>query len=144
MARKRKGKRLGAVMGLRAFEEERRLANIERRKAEEKRQRRKFRRMKRHRRIQELKSMPYRDYLKTRHWRRLRVAKIKEAGYACEICCCDSNLNVHHLTYERRGHERMDDLQVLCCGCHQNEHEGEIDGVFDPMTREFLDLVATF
>jgi hypothetical protein len=30
---------------------------------------------------------------------------------------------VHHLTYERFGHERMDDLRVLCKRCHDEADE---------------------
>jgi hypothetical protein len=45
---------------------------------------------------------------------------------------------VHHLTYVRLGREKMKDLRILCKGCHANEHEGKVPGVFDPMTREFM------
>lgn len=31
-------------------------------------------------------------------------------------------LHVHHLTYERYGHELVDDLIVLCLECHGQEH----------------------
>jgi len=32
------------------------------------------------------------------------------------------NLEVHHLTYDRLGDERMDDLEVLCPDCHRKAH----------------------
>lgn len=34
----------------------------------------------------------------------------------CELQC----LEVHHLTYERRGHEHLTDLVALCWGCHES------------------------
>lgn len=34
----------------------------------------------------------------------------------CEL----QQLEVHHRTYERRGHERDSDLIALCWGCHED------------------------
>jgi 5-methylcytosine-specific restriction endonuclease McrA len=34
----------------------------------------------------------------------------------------DTTLHVHHKTYRNFGMEDMDDLEVLCKVCHQNEH----------------------
>jgi 5-methylcytosine-specific restriction endonuclease McrA len=31
-------------------------------------------------------------------------------------------LHVHHRTYARFGHERIEDLEVLCESCHNAEH----------------------
>ena len=31
-------------------------------------------------------------------------------------------LDVHHLTYERLGREKDEDLRVLCRACHGDEH----------------------
>lgn len=90
-----------------------------------------------------LKAMDYQEYLMTPHWREVRQAMLKHQP-ECETCGSDRGLHVHHLTYERRGNERKADLQVLCSGCHRNRHEGEIVGVYDPMTREYMELVASF
>jgi hypothetical protein len=30
--------------------------------------------------------------------------------------------HVHHLTYERKYHERLDDLQAICQSCHEYIH----------------------
>lgn len=109
-----------------------------------KRKRRAANKAKRLRRIHELRSMPYREYLKTRHWRRLRVVAIKKAKHKCAVCGDTENLNVHHLTYERKGCEKLEDLQVLCRECHENVHEGEINGVYDPVSRLYKQLVSTF
>jgi 5-methylcytosine-specific restriction endonuclease McrA len=31
-------------------------------------------------------------------------------------------VEVHHLTYERLGEERLTDLVALCRSCHEREH----------------------
>lgn len=33
-------------------------------------------------------------------------------------------LHVHHLTYERKGHELLEDVLVLCLSCHEEQHPG--------------------
>ncbi len=73
----------------------------------------------RQRHIAELRSMPYRDYLKTDHWHETRQARLRAARYRCQVCNAgDCQLNVHHRTYERRGNEAARDLVVLCEDCH--------------------------
>jgi 5-methylcytosine-specific restriction endonuclease McrA len=40
-------------------------------------------------------------------------------GPACEDCGCKSGrLELHHLTYDRLGHEWPSDLKILCVRCH--------------------------
>ena len=55
-------------------------------------------------------------------WDRLRTQKLQESGYRCLDCGGSERLEVHHLTYERFGHERLTDLQVLCHVCHAEAH----------------------
>jgi hypothetical protein len=43
------------------------------------------------------------------------------AGYRCERCEGKRDLEVHHRTYERLGREWDQDLEVLCCRCHERE-----------------------
>jgi len=66
--------------------------------------------------------MRYADYLKTEHWIELRGAKLLEANNRCQKCKSHHKLQVHHLTYERKGRERLSDLKVLCERCHEKEH----------------------
>lgn len=78
----------------------------------------------RERERERLRTMPYRDYLKTEHWQRLREAALRRARFRCQVCNVGHlRLNVHHRTYERRGSERNDDLIVLCERCHLLFHE---------------------
>lgn len=71
-----------------------------------------------------LKSMSYRDYLNTPHWREMRKRALKSSGYKCQLCNnFDKTLDVHHRTYERRGEEYIKDLIVLCRPCHSKFHK---------------------
>lgn len=75
------------------------------------------------RRSAELSRMPYKDYLRTEEWKRLRVLVVARAGNQCERCGkTGRRTNVHHLTYERRGFEMLSDLILLCEPCHEAEH----------------------
>lgn len=67
----------------------------------------------------------YAAYLKSSKWRQRRRAKLQEANYECERKDCHERdrLEVHHLTYERLGNERSDDLIVLCQSCHWGADE---------------------
>jgi 5-methylcytosine-specific restriction endonuclease McrA len=38
------------------------------------------------------------------------------------VCNATTSLDVHHRTYERFGHEDVDDLTVLCRTCHDLFH----------------------
>ena len=67
----------------------------------------------------------YQKYLKGSHWRKIRGKKLETAGQTCEECGANSFdviLDIHHLTYERIGRERLSDLKVLCRDCHEKAH----------------------
>ena len=82
----------------------------------------------------ELATIPYADFLRTRYWKNLRERVFKERGRKCERCNRTTYLQVHHLTYERRGRERMEDLEILCRDCHKQEHNiTEWQTVFRPV-----------
>jgi hypothetical protein len=73
--------------------------------------------------VQHLKSLPYREYLQTEHWKTLSTRARKNAYYRCQLCNSrDHILNTHHRTYERRGCEYLSDLIVLCEPCHEHFH----------------------
>lgn len=74
-------------------------------------------------RLEELKNMPYTEYLQTDEWAHTRQAALKRAHYRCQLCNSKQNLHVHHRTYERLGKEAAHDLVVLCEICHQKHHE---------------------
>lgn len=72
--------------------------------------------------VQELRTMPYKDYLQTSHWKERRLVALNAAGYRCQLCNRDGRLEVHHRTYERRGAELPSDLVALCDVCHRHFH----------------------
>lgn len=74
-------------------------------------------------RVDELKYMPYRDYLKTPEWKATRESAIRRARGCCQTCSSKDRLNVHHRTYARRGSEYNSDLIVLCEPCHKLFHD---------------------
>ncbi len=72
--------------------------------------------------IAALRRLPYRQYLRTHHWKRVRVLALERAGYACALCPGTERLEVHHRDYRRRGFEQAEDLVVLCDECHGRHH----------------------
>lgn len=74
--------------------------------------------------ITRLRALPYPEYLQTDHWKEMRRRMLKRAHFRCQVCNKgNTQLDVHHRTYERRGHEEYGDLIVLCNDCHRTFHE---------------------
>lgn len=74
-------------------------------------------------RLNELKTMPYREYLKTDEWQSTRKQALKRAKFKCQLCGVSGvTLNVHHNSYKNRGQELNSDLIVLCADCHKHHH----------------------
>lgn len=65
----------------------------------------------------------YRRYLRSDAWQKLRKQVLRRAGWRCEECRAYRPLDIHHLTYERFSHERLDDLTALCRECHKQKHQ---------------------
>jgi 5-methylcytosine-specific restriction endonuclease McrA len=74
-------------------------------------------------RLQRLKTMPYQEYLSTPEWRARRDEMLRRAGNRCQVTNRSDSLEVHHRTYDRRGHEVPGDLTVLHRECHRLVHE---------------------
>ena len=72
--------------------------------------------------INNLKNMPYKEYLQTEHWREKRKSALYRANNKCQLCGNKENLHVHHNTYDNRGQEKDEDLVVLCEICHARHH----------------------
>lgn len=71
------------------------------------------------------KKNEYKEYLSSEMWQEIRVEKILNSGYKCELCGCKrhpSYLDIHHITYDRLTEEEPGDLIVLCKGCHAAQH----------------------
>lgn len=68
----------------------------------------------------------YAAYLQTPRWRGTRNQALRRALWKCERCSARRNLQVHHKSYDRLGHELDSDLEVLCEGCHRGHHKAEM------------------
>jgi hypothetical protein len=68
-----------------------------------------------------LRAIPLLVYYLSLHWQRAWARTMERAGHTCEICGSEAR-NVHHLTYERLGGERISDLLALCRQCHLDIH----------------------
>jgi hypothetical protein len=70
-------------------------------------------------------SARYDLYLSSPLWRLRRRMWIIRAGGKCEGCgrWWRRRLTIHHLNYDRLGHERRSDIRVLCWPCHQAQHQ---------------------
>lgn len=71
----------------------------------------------------------YEGYLLSQRWKCKRLEKLNSVNHTCELCGYnrqtdyrDIPLDVHHLSYEHLGDERLDELQVLCRQCHMKTH----------------------
>lgn len=60
-------------------------------------------------------------YLKSKHWKKVR-ASVLASNPRCQAKCRKKSNVVHHLSYERVGAEREDDLMALCSECHNFIH----------------------
>lgn len=72
--------------------------------------------------LSRLSGMEYRQFLDTAYWANLRRQCLRRDGYRCVVCGSPDRLNAHHLTYARRGRERLADIKTLCQSCHQRVH----------------------
>lgn len=85
--------------------------------------------------VGELRRMPYPEYLKSDHWRRIRGAMLIAHSARCQGKKCEGfdsywmgsedYLHVHHVSYRNRGNERFEDLRLICKDCHKDAHEGK-------------------
>jgi 5-methylcytosine-specific restriction endonuclease McrA len=61
----------------------------------------------------------YRVYTRSPEWKSIRRKIRMRCNGHCERCgAWTAKLQVHHLTYDRFRHERLEDLQGLCSSCH--------------------------
>lgn len=74
----------------------------------------------------------YRDYLSSRRWKQTRE-RFYADPHTPKACLCgdDTNLDLHHLTYERLGNEDLEDLHPLCPTCHNAVHVLARRGLMD-------------
>lgn len=78
-------------------------------------------------------SKAYRDYMASPEWA-WRRDRAFEACQPTKCYCCNRKaelrrpLDLHHLTYERFGHEPPEDLVLICRICHKAVHHIATNG----------------
>lgn len=70
----------------------------------------------------------YHEYLQSDAWKSLRLLCLQRDGHRCRICNSKEDLEIHHRTYDRFGHEDVEDLTTLCHRCHELYTEKSIIG----------------
>jgi cyanate lyase len=68
----------------------------------------------------------YDHYLKSDHWREFKAHCRREIRpFRCTICqgFRKGRMVIHHITYARIGHERLEDVKLLCSDCHDMLHQ---------------------
>jgi hypothetical protein len=63
----------------------------------------------------------YGAYLRSACWKRTRAA-YRASDLPQDCICGDPDTQLHHLTYQRVGEERLSDLTPLCPSCHSLVH----------------------
>lgn len=64
-------------------------------------------------------------YLKSEHWKNLRIYRLKKDKGMCQVCLCDEWGNdVHHIRYQKSLYDTtVGDLRTLCRRCHKLIHD---------------------
>lgn len=84
--------------------------------------------------------MGYSAYISSYHWRKKRKYALEKLGAQCQRCSAtDKPLQLHHKHYETLYYEKLEDVAVLCEGCHeiadekrrQSNIEKRYDSAFD-------------
>ena len=75
--------------------------------------------------IKETERERYQRYLCSPEWNALRNAVLERSCGRCEKCGRQAH-QVHHLTYARKYHEHLSDLQALCEQCHSAIHNARL------------------
>lgn len=68
----------------------------------------------------------YDRYIHSVAWRDTANRRLDQDSHVCQVCGGDAT-DVHHLTYDRFGHEDMNDLVSLCRRCHE-----KAEALYDP------------
>jgi hypothetical protein len=64
----------------------------------------------------------YQAYMASDAWQARSQRTLLLAGYTCQRCGRARASQAHHVTYDRLGAERDEDLQALCKRCHDAAH----------------------
>ena len=86
-----------------------------------KKQKQKQKKKQRNQKAKRLYAKDYSKYIKSKKWYKKRAKYIGKFGFGC-YCCKEKAKHLHHISYDRLGYERMEDLCPLCVECHETVH----------------------
>jgi len=70
----------------------------------------------------------YDKYLESEHWQAMRKRAVADqlqtlgSNFCAQCSAKNTELHVHHLTYERLKKEVLSDLTIICKQCHHKIH----------------------
>jgi hypothetical protein len=94
--------------------------------------------------VAELRAYSWKDYMKSRHWKKFSKSLLDEETCVCGLCGIKRwngvyvrgknkgkrrrlrQFHCHHLNYSSRGAELRKDVMVLCAKCHETAHSLEM------------------
>lgn len=94
--------------------------------------------------VEELRKLPWKDYIKTPHWRKFSKSILDDEDCVCEICGKNRwngvyirgkkkgkrkrtcQFHIHHKNYNHLGEENRSDVLSLCAPCHKTVHDIEM------------------
>jgi 5-methylcytosine-specific restriction endonuclease McrA len=88
-----------------------------------------------------LRRLPYRDYLRTAHWSRVRDLALERDRFVCALCQATDRLQIHHRSYVRKGFEQPEDVVVPCEDCHGRHPEALVAARMESYTPRRAPLV---
>lgn len=87
----------------------------------------------------------YEQHIRSARWKNMKRDFRKLRGNKCERCGSGHNLELHHKTYERLGHELIKDLELLCSGCHSvADQERELANFIKSIERRDTAAINTY
>ena len=63
------------------------------------------------------------EYMSSVAWQLKREMVLARDKHSCRSCTSLDRLEVHHITYQRLGNEKLSDLVTVCRDCHQKIHD---------------------
>ena len=68
--------------------------------------------------------------LVNRNWQRVSLQALERDKWRCQKCGRLSHLDVHHVRYRSHGRvDKLENLIVLCAGCHEKQHAKGRSGI---------------
>lgn len=92
----------------------------------------------------------YKEYLKTKHWAKVKAQFHAEHKKICVMCQGNKYLQVHHMTYANIGNEKEEDLAFLCNDCHKliykklSKNQQQYIGILKEETANYTDKKCYF